>query len=139
MSYTTGCDMEGCETTGTVPGTNERVARGTQMYRTVSDEYMETLGRSNFADDPEERAKAEKRLEHIAKWAHYCPEHAVALGIAPSHAALDVRYLCEECGHESDTHSAKPSGHGGPTPACEECGATALSRFKADTEEAESR
>lgn len=132
MSYTDECAI--CGESGVVPKRDERVTRGTRLYRTLSDDYEDAAKRAEFSTDDDERAKAEKRLEHVAKWTHYCPEHAVAVGIAPAGVTQEVRYRCEECGHESDHHGTKPVGHGGQQAACLECGATALTRFRTDAD-----
>lgn len=121
--------MIDCDTSGTVPENDGRVVRGTRMFRTQSEEYARIAAQAEFGDSEEERQKARKRLEHISRWEHYCPDHAVAIGIAPEHVAQETRYKCEQCGAVNDGHKTKPSGHGRQA-ACLDCGATALRRIK---------
>lgn len=70
MSYRETCD--GCGKSGVVPQQDETLTSGTLLHQVPSDESKKASYRSKFTDSEEERAKAEKRMEHISKWDHFC-------------------------------------------------------------------
>jgi hypothetical protein len=73
MSYTAEC--ADCGRTVVIPSPDERVTRGEQGRRTISERREQYMAAADGPVAPEDVP------DEIPRWDHYCPEHAEERGL----------------------------------------------------------